>query len=602
MTTDHLAGAAVVVVQDGQVVLEKGYGLARLRPAAPMDVQTTRFRLGGLSEVFTWLEVLKLVEAGRLDLDAPIDDVLPDRLKLGLEGFQKPVRLRHLMTHTAGFEARELGRLFKDDPRRLLGLETALRKQRSRRVREAGALASYSVYGAALAGAAAANVAGKPFDQLIESDLLAPAGLDATRFREPYPAESALPAPLPESAAQHFSDGFRWGGDGLDPQPFAYGQDFAPGLSASSTGRDMGRLMQLLLGAPAPWGPGVAAAPFTPMQSSGPGLPGWTYGLQQQPLAGGFAGFGHAGAAMSFRSRMLLAPQLRLGVFVVSNTDSGQTLVDRLPAAVIARFYAPPPSTAALGSPQPAIEAHRYAGLYLTTRRAYHGLEGLTARLTRATRVSVGPDGRLSVRSSGSTRQFTPAGPDRFVSLDGAQTLAFSAPPEHADAPARLMLDPAQAEAVVRESALHAPGLLVVGAGAAGLTALLCFAGAALRLQRDERATRGQTVANAVQMVAAACWLLAIGAGLVFLRQARDPEALMYQWPNLWLVSASCLALAATILGVAQIVQLRAVWERASRHHAWNTGRRLRHTLSVGVFAAFSALLATWGALFPWTS
>ena len=602
MGADHVAGVAVVVVQGGQIVLQKGYGLSSLAPARPVDPQATLFRLGSVSKVLTWIEVLKQVDAGRLSLDAPIDDALPERLKLGLEGFKQPVTLRLLMTHAAGFEARELGRLFKADPSRLLGPERALREERSQRVREAGSLASYSNYGVALAGAAAAAVAKSPFDRLMEDDLLRPASLRATSFREPYPAKGGLPAPLAPDLAGRLSQGFRWTGSGLAMQAAELGQDFAPALSASATPQDVGRLMEMMLGGPAPWSPRVTAALLTPLPSPTAGVPGWTYGLQQQALPGGFSGFGQGGATLWFRSRLLLAPQLRLGVFVTSNTDTGHALADRLPGAVVARFYGPALPLAVEGAPAPAIDAQRYAGLYLTTRRAYHGLEGMVNRLTRGERVSVGADGQLAVSERSGVRIFRPDGPDRFTSADGGQTLVFLSDPRHAQAPARLLVDGARTEGAVREDWLHEPAVLGGAALLTAFTALLGLAGLGMRQGRDYRQTRAQALAAGVQTVAALAWLFAIGATGLFLHGARDPAVSMYHWPNPWLVAASWAALVGALLGLVQLVQLRDVLGESRRRDTWSTGRRLRHILSVVVFVGFSVVVALWGGLEPWSS
>ena len=68
MTSDHIAGVAVSVVQDGQVVLKKGYGFAA--PGRPVDPDLTLFRVGSISKTFTWIALMKEVEAGRMRLSA----------------------------------------------------------------------------------------------------------------------------------------------------------------------------------------------------------------------------------------------------------------------------------------------------------------------------------------------------------------------------------------------------------------------------------------------------------------------------------------------------------------------------------------------------
>ncbi|MBW8812633.1 MAG: beta-lactamase family protein [Caulobacterales bacterium] len=65
-----IAGAVVVVVKDGGILFEKGYGYADVAARRPVDPARTQFRPGSISKLFTWTAVMQLVEAGKLDLDA----------------------------------------------------------------------------------------------------------------------------------------------------------------------------------------------------------------------------------------------------------------------------------------------------------------------------------------------------------------------------------------------------------------------------------------------------------------------------------------------------------------------------------------------------
>src|ERR1700761_9047254 len=96
-----IAGAVVVVVKDGQVLFEKGYGVSDVASRTPVDPDRTLFRPGSVSKLFTWTAVMQLVAAGKLDLDKDVDAYLDFTIP---EAFGKPVTLRALMTHTAGFE------------------------------------------------------------------------------------------------------------------------------------------------------------------------------------------------------------------------------------------------------------------------------------------------------------------------------------------------------------------------------------------------------------------------------------------------------------------------------------------------------------------
>ena len=76
MRTDHVAGAVITVVKDGEVFFSKGYGLADVEQALPVSPDTTLFRPGSVSKLFTWTAVMQLVEQGRLDLDADVNTYL----------------------------------------------------------------------------------------------------------------------------------------------------------------------------------------------------------------------------------------------------------------------------------------------------------------------------------------------------------------------------------------------------------------------------------------------------------------------------------------------------------------------------------------------
>src|ERR1700722_8456139 len=175
MTSRHIAGAAVSVVQNGQVVMDKGYGFAV--PGRAVDPNTTLFRVGSISKTFTWIALMKEVEAGRMRLDAPINLYLPEPLQVKDQGFRRTIYVRDLMTHSSGFEDRSLGQLFEAEPARVRPLADYLREERPRRVREPGVVSVYSNYGAMLAGEAVAYVNGHPYQDLIDAEITGPLGM-----------------------------------------------------------------------------------------------------------------------------------------------------------------------------------------------------------------------------------------------------------------------------------------------------------------------------------------------------------------------------------------------------------------------------------------
>ncbi len=94
-----IAGASVLVMQKGQVLLEKGYGFADVKKKQPVDPAETIFRLASISKLSTWIAVMQLEEQGRLDLDTDVNQYLDFAIR---PAFGKPITLRNLMTHTGG--------------------------------------------------------------------------------------------------------------------------------------------------------------------------------------------------------------------------------------------------------------------------------------------------------------------------------------------------------------------------------------------------------------------------------------------------------------------------------------------------------------------
>ena len=151
---------AVAVLDDGQVVLDAGFGLADRERDQPVD-GATLFRLGSISKPVTAAIAMQLADEGRLDLDAQLDPLVP-----ALAGRLPGTTLRHVLSHTAGIRHYQPGRkdnstehrttaealdLFLDDPR-----PTA-----------PGATYSYSTHGYTVAVAAIEHATGERFVDLV---------------------------------------------------------------------------------------------------------------------------------------------------------------------------------------------------------------------------------------------------------------------------------------------------------------------------------------------------------------------------------------------------------------------------------------------------
>jgi len=180
-----IPGAAVVVVKDGKVLLERGYGFADVARRTPVDPRLTLFRAASVSKLFTWTAVMQLVEQGRLDLDADVNQYLDFRIPARDGG---PITMRNLMQHSAGFEEKWGPRI---DLSGTPNTENYVKSWVPQRVFPAGTTPAYSNYGASLAGYIVQRLSGEPIEAYIERHIFAPLDMTRSTFRQPLPAALA---------------------------------------------------------------------------------------------------------------------------------------------------------------------------------------------------------------------------------------------------------------------------------------------------------------------------------------------------------------------------------------------------------------------------
>ncbi|HEY0435845.1 MAG TPA: serine hydrolase domain-containing protein [Phenylobacterium sp.] len=590
MERDHIAGVTVAVVQDGKVVLKKGYGFADVARGRPVDPDRTLFRVGSISKTFTWLMTLNAVEHGRMSLDAPLNDYLPPKVRIPEHAGWRQVRVRDAMTHTPGFEDTPLKHLFLRDPARLLPTDDDLAAYRPARVFPPGEVGAYSNYAAALTGDALAHVEGGLWPDVLEAEILRPAGMVHTTGRELYPPRAGLPAPMSAELAADLSQPYRWTGAGFTADPFELVGGNAPAGAISSSAGDMARYMTLLLGGGVIdghtiYGPATAAAIRTPMRA----FPGGAIdgGFFQSPLGGGLTGYGHNGATMDFHSDLMIVPALRLGVFVAANTEGEHTLTGVLPALIVQTFYTGPQAPLA-ATPAILRDASLYNGEYRSTRRAFHGM-GAFAMSFLSTPVSVAAPGYLML------------GSERFVAMSEP---GMFQDPDHPWLQIRVKTEPGQPTKLLlggelwRADWMHQTRTL----GLLALVTVLSSVGVLFGLGSLARwrlpQTRIQRIAGALRGPAAALWLFALPAFALKLQSGlADQSTVAYGWPQPIVIAASTAALAAAVLSWAAAALTPFAW---AGQDGWSAWRKLRFTTTVAVFAAFGLLLAMLGALQPW--
>jgi CubicO group peptidase (beta-lactamase class C family) len=170
-------GAAVAVILDGELLYESGYGLKRRGGDEEVDPETS-FRIGSVTKMMTAAVVLQQAELGRVDLEAPVTNYIPEFV-LGGRWPADRITVWHTLTHTTGFPD------WINDYQRTGDQALSLWAADQGEIRlhaPPGSYWNYSNPNFMLAGLVAERAAGTPYRDLFKESLWEPAGMDSTTF------------------------------------------------------------------------------------------------------------------------------------------------------------------------------------------------------------------------------------------------------------------------------------------------------------------------------------------------------------------------------------------------------------------------------------
>lgn len=594
LAREGIPGMLVAVVRDDRVLLVRGYGLAEVDPPRPADGDDTLFRIGSVSKTFTYTAAMQLVQQGRIGLDDPVNQHLPPHLRLPDEGFEQPVRVRHLLTHTAGFEDSALGHLFKDDPAKVETLDGYLQRWRPHRVRAPDTTAVYSNYGVALLGALVAHVSGTAFESYIEQNVTGPLGMAHTTFREPLLAEDARR--IDPQLAALIARGYQRKDGAFVAGGFEYIAQAAPAGAVSSSAADMARWMRAHLNEGVLDGARILTEDTTRTMRSilftnAEGGSGIAHGFLTETIGGEFA-YGHGGATLYFHTAMLLLPQQELGVFVSANSDTARLAVRDVARLIALRLLPDGATPASAGTALSDGELARYRGRYASNRRPYHGAEKLLLLPGGMAQVWPGEDGSLRVASASGVVRYLPTGPNSFRAAESDQRLVFQTAAD--GSVTGFVADPG-ISVMQKLGPIEDPNtlaLLLTAAFAIGIGRLV----GAVRRRRTSPTNaprRGLVAVKALALVSAIAWVAfagtAIAAVVAMLGQG---NALIFDYPSRGFLLALALATAAAVLTALEVLALVPVWRGR-----WNAWPKLRYTLAVLVLAASVVLMWQWNLI-----
>jgi CubicO group peptidase (beta-lactamase class C family) len=410
-----IPGAVVVVVKDGQVLTEKGYGYANVEKKIKVDPKTTLFRPGSISKLFTWTAVMQQVEQGKIDLNADVNKYIDFKIP-PYQG--KPVTVLNLMTHTPGFEE-AVKNLITLGPKEV-PFDTLLKQFVPARIYAPGTTPAYSNYGASLAGYIVQRTSGEPFDAYLEHHIFSPLGMQHSTFRQPLPANLA---PL-------MAEGYIPGKD--KPKGFEF-VNASPAGALSASGDDMAKFMiahlqngqydgaQILKPETAQLMHSRANTPF-------PAGDGMAHGFYETNI-NGMRVIAHGGDTEAFHSDLHLFLDKGVGIFVSFNSPGKEGTAQPLRDALFADFadrYFPDPNAIKVDPKNAKEDAEKLAGVYSTTRGARTNFLAALDLLGQV-KVGVDKDGNPLIADAktlgGQPRKWVHVGPMTWRDADGHDLL-----------------------------------------------------------------------------------------------------------------------------------------------------------------------------------
>ena len=407
MASQHIPGAAFVFVQNGRVVLERSYGMADIEHNRPVDTHTI-WRIGSISKVFTATAVMQLVDRGQVELDAPVDRYV--RHVTIPNTYPDSVTVRHLLTHTAGFDEIRPGTQAASEDG-ILPLADFLRDKLVR-VRPSGRVIAYSTYGITLAGELVEEVSGVPFETYVKQNIWTPLRMEHACIT------------VPQAWEHYLARGYEVDGDSAVAQAWEW-YHTTPASSINATVSDMVRFMIAHLSGGATDNARIlsehAEAEMQRQQiTMDPDLPGYALGFNED-FVGGLRVIEHGGNMAGFSAQMVLIPDANAGFFVVNHVE-GSNLRDIVKWTLLPRFFArarerkPVPTL-----PNPAsVRAERFAGRYAPLTSCW---SCNPVRVSSLLPVTANEDGTLAFAGG----RWVAVDSLRFVNDRGSGYIAFRA-------------------------------------------------------------------------------------------------------------------------------------------------------------------------------
>lgn len=580
MAANKSPSGTVAIAHEGELIFVKGYGYENIEEQVPVDPYETLFRPGSVSKLFTWVAVMQLVEQGKLDLDADVNDYL-ETFQIR-DTFDEPITLWHVLTHTTGFEDGGLGYLIVEDPERIMPLAESMERYQPERVNPPGKQSAYSNYATGIAGLIVSNVSGMSFEDYIEQNIFEPLGMQRSSFVEP----------LPEGLVGRMATSYGMEAGSFVEKPFEIISNFGPAGALSATATDMLRFGQAILNGGELDGRRILGESTLELMLSRAfthdnRLMGMALGFYEEQH-NGIRLVGHGGDTRWFHSYLGVDLEHDLTFFVSFGSSGGSTVRSVFAPAFYDEFF--PVDETRSEPPQGFAErAGKYAGTYAFWRGNFSKIEKALG-LANILQVAPTGDDALVVAFSSGAKQYVEVGENLFRERDpGIPLIAGISPPyiafqeNEAGEITGFVLDGLPFMSLRKLPFYATPNFNFTMLG----FAMLVFAGVAAGRWYQRAAIRTRPVpdrmATNVAFYAAAANLLVLISGVIVITVVQD--SLMSGVPFLlkaWLV----VPIIATLAGLYLLYRTVVVWRKRELAGAW---ARVRYSI-----VALCALFMCW--------
>jgi CubicO group peptidase (beta-lactamase class C family) len=305
MDTRRVPGVSVAVIQDGKVLVSKGYGLADVDKGIKATDQTV-YQLASVTKQFTAAAILMLVEEGKVSLDGTITGILP-----GLPAAWSGVTVRHLLTHTSGIKSYTdvFGQLKMPDDRVFTHDQILALVKDLPLVSAPGEKYAYCNTGYYLLGMVIEKASGKSYATFVSERIFKPLGMSASGYDDYDDAR-----PIRARGYQPDGAGVKASAHTHPTQPFAAG-------ALVSTVADLAR-WDAALAARKLLKPASYEAMWTPATLNGGATAPYGFGWGVDKI-NGHRRISHGGGITGFSTFISRFPDDGLTVVVLTNMSGG---------------------------------------------------------------------------------------------------------------------------------------------------------------------------------------------------------------------------------------------------------------------------------------